>query len=221
MESITSYIHIAFASLITLFPVVNPIGTAFVLNPFFADLSKSEQKIIAKKIALYAFAICFTTLVLGQYILQLFGLSIPVVQLAGGIIICKIGWEFMGDSPQSSTIELKDHNSMSSINNKLFYPITFPTTTGAGTISVLLALTAHSKGNGFTETVVSMSAILLGIIGITFLIYIFYSNTSRILNHWGDTGKNIVNKISAFLVFCVGLEIATTGLFKLIKMLSH
>ena len=221
MEIMNSYINIVLASFITLFPVVNPIGTAFILNPFFNDLSKSEQKSIAKKIAVYAFSICLVTIMLGQYILEVFGLSIPVVQLAGGIMICKIGWEFMGDNPQNSQLEIKDSNSFTLIQNKLFYPITFPTTTGAGTIAVLLALTAHNKGVTYLHTLVNMSAILVAVIVISILIYIFYSNTSRLINYWGATEKNIINKISAFLVFCVGLEIAATGLFNLIKLFSH
>lgn len=221
MEIMNSYINIVLASFITLFPVVNPIGTAFILNPFFNDLSKSEQKSIAKKIAIYAFSICLVTILLGQYILEVFGLSIPVVQVAGGIMICKIGWEFMGDNPQNSQLDIKGSNSFVSIQSKLFYPITFPTTTGAGTIAVLLALTAHNKGVTYLHTIVNMSAILVAVIVISVLIYIFYSNTSRLINYWGATEKNIINKISAFLVFCVGLEIAATGLFNLIKLFSH
>jgi len=217
MEHLNSYINIILSSFITLFPVVNPIGTAFILNPFFNDLSKSEQKSIAKKVAIYAFFICLITLLLGQYILEVFGLSIPVVQLAGGIIICKIGWEFMGDTQEKSELELKGSNSLNSIMKKAFYPITFPTTTGAGTIAVLLALTAHNKGATYLNSLFNISAILIAVIAISILIFIFYSNTTRLLNFFGEAQKNIVNKISAFLVFCVGLEIATTGLFKLIK----
>jgi multiple antibiotic resistance protein len=215
------YINIILSSLITLFPVVNPIGTAFILNPFFADLSKEEQRSIAKKVAIYAFFICLVTLLLGQYILEVFGLSVPVVQLAGGIIICKIGWEFMSDTQQQDGIELKGTDLMETINSKAFYPITFPTTTGAGTISVLLTLTAHNKGSSYVNSLINISAVLIGVLGICILIYIFYSNTTRILNRFGETEKNIVNKISAFLVFCVGLEIASSGLFKLAGNLLH
>ncbi len=217
MEFMHSYINIVLASFITLFPVVNPIGTSFILNPFFNNLTRKEQRAIAWKVTLYAFFICLITIIMGQYILDIFGLSIPVVQLAGGIIICKIGWEFMSDQPENSQLEMKGADPGESIQNKLFYPITFPTTTGAGTISVLLTLTAHNKGATYMRTIVSMSAILVAVLLICLLIFIFYSNTSRLINYWGKTEKNIVNKISAFLVFCVGLEIATTGLFKLIK----
>lgn len=221
MEFINSYISIVLASFITLFPVINPIGTSFLLNPFFSGTDKKEQKIIAKKIAIYAFFICTVTVLLGQYILQIFGLSIPVVQIAGGIIICKIGWEFMSETTSESKIELKGSNSFSSLQNKLFYPITFPTTTGAGTIAVLLTLTAHDRGNTFVHTLINMSAIIVAVIAMCILIYVFYSNTTRFIDRWGDTEKNVVNKLSAFLVFCVGLDISATGVFNLVKLFNH
>lgn len=216
-----SYINIILTALITLFPVVNPVGTAFILNPFFVGLSKEDQRKIGKSVAIYAFSICFVTLILGQYILEAFGLSVPVVQLAGGIIISKMGWEFMSDDQEREKVKLPNVNTFTSLKNKIFYPITFPTTTGAGTISVLLTLTAHNKGTTYLHSLINISAILIAVLAISILIYVFYSNTSRLINYWGETEKNIVNKISAFLVFCVGLEIASNGLFNLIKTFNH
>jgi multiple antibiotic resistance protein len=221
MEIISSYISIVFASFITLFPVINPIGTALILNPFFSGVDKEENKIIAKKVAIYAFCLCVVTVLLGQYILEVFGLSIPVVQFAGGIIICKIGWEFMGDKDEESKNEINNSKLNSSIQNKLFYPITFPTTTGAGTIAVLLTLSAHNKGNTLVHTLINLSAIIVAIMAMCILVYVFYSNTTRIIDRWGNTERNVVNKLSAFLVFCVGLDISANGIYNLIKLFNH
>ncbi|MFA5851250.1 MAG: MarC family protein [Spirochaetales bacterium] len=212
-----SYIKILLSSLITLFPVINPLGTAFILNPFFENLSKNDQKKIAKKVAIYAFSLCFVTLLAGQYILELFGVSVPVVQLAGGILIGKMGWDLTKDDDKQPKAELASSNSFDHLKNKLFYPITFPMTTGAGTISVLLTLSAHNKGTTYVHSLINMSAILIAVIAMCVLIYIFYSSTTRITNRWGRTERNVVNKITAFLIFAYGLEIASNGMFNLIK----
>lgn len=212
-----SYIKILLSSLITLFPVINPLGTAFILNPFFENLSKNDQKKIAKKVAIYAFSLCFVTLLAGQYILELFGVSVPVVQLAGGILIGKMGWDLTKDDDEQPKAELASSNSFDHLKNKLFYPITFPMTTGAGTISVLLTLSAHNKGTTYIHSLINMSAILISVIAMCVLIYIFYSSTTRITNRWGRTERNVVNKITAFLIFAYGLEIASNGMFNLIK----
>ena len=217
-----SFIHLLFIGIIALFPVVNPVGSAFIVSPYFANLSKDEKKRAVKKITLYAFFICIVSLFAGHWILELFGLSIPVIQLAGGIMICKMGWEFLSsdkkpDAPAISVNEEDKTFNYAHIQDKLFYPITFPVTTGAGTISVLFTLSAHSASSDTTHYFINTSALLLAIIVMCVLIYIFYLNTKTIINYLGSNGETIVNRITAFLIFCVGLQIAITGITSLVK----
>jgi len=215
-----SFIHILFIGLIALFPVINPIGSAFIVNPYFVNLSRQQKRNAVKRISLYAFAICAVTLFIGNYILQLFGLSIPVIQLAGGIMICKMGWQFLSREEHLQNVHNKieeigkDHED---IENKLFYPITFPVTTGAGTISVLFTLSAHSHGVDIAHYLLNESAIFLAVIIMCILIYMFYMNTKTLLDYIGKKGEIIINQISAFLIFCVGLQIAVVGLTTLLK----
>jgi len=217
-----TFIHLLFIGFIALFPVVNPIGSAFILAPYFTDLTEGQKRTAVRKITFYAFMICVVALFTGHWILQLFGLSIPVVQLAGGIMICKIGWEFLSSDKESSQTDT-DKNTASSMNgyesiqDKLFYPITFPITAGAGTISVLFTLSAHSAGKTTEDYLIGTGAILLAIIFICALIYIFYLNAKKMIDHLGSKGEMIINRITAFLIFCVGLQIAITGIRSLIK----
>lgn len=216
-----TFIHLLFIGIIALFPVVNPIGSSFIVSPFFAHLEQSEKRSAVRKITFYAFCVCTVALFAGQYILKVFGLSIPVVQLAGGIMICKIGWESLTGDKKINEDEVqagknvKLHNG---IDDKLFYPITFPITSGAGTISVLFTLSAHSAGKDFNANLVNTAAVMLAIVFICILIYIFYLNTKTIINYLGSSGELIVNRISAFLIFCVGLQIAVSGIMSLIKI---
>ena len=217
-----AFIHLLFIGFIALFPVVNPIGSAFILAPYFTDLNDDQKRNAVKKITLYAFCICTGALFTGHWILELFGLSIPVVQLAGGIMICKIGWEFLSsdeekNAPVAKEGEDKKDNAHVSIEDKLFYPITFPITAGAGTISVLFTLSAHSAGHTIKDYLIGTGAILLAIILICALIYIFYLNAKTMIAHLGSKGETIINRITAFLIFCVGLQIAITGIRSLIK----
>jgi multiple antibiotic resistance protein len=215
-----TFIHLLFIGVITLFPVVNPIGSSFIVSPFFAHLTREEKRRSVRKITFYAFTICTVTLFAGHYILELFGLSIPVIQLAGGIMICKLGWESLttnNDNKDNSGDVSRSIEVHKGIDDKLFYPIAFPMTTGAGTISVLFTLSAHSMVTNLNSYLVNTLAILLAIILICILIYIFYLNTKTIINYLGSTGEVIVNRISAFLIFCVGLQIAVSGITALVK----
>jgi multiple antibiotic resistance protein len=217
-----SFIHLLFIGIIALFPVVNPFGSAFMVSPYLTRLNKEEKKTAVQKITLYAFCICTISLFAGHWILRLFGLSVPVVQLAGGIMICKMGWEFLssdkkGDEARAHQAEADKLSGYAYVQDKLFYPITFPVTTGAGTISVLFTLSAHSDRANVADYLINTSAILLAIVFMCALVYIFYLNTKTIINFLGSKGEEIINRISAFLIFCVGLQIAISGITSLVK----
>jgi multiple antibiotic resistance protein len=219
--SIHTFIHLLFTGIIALFPVVNPIGSAFMVNPYLQHLSNEDKKAAVKKITLYAFCVCVVSLLAGHYILELFGISIPVIQLAGGIMICKMGWEFLSaKNDEKSDVDKDDmQNDMgaqSDISNKLFYPVTFPVTTGAGTISVLFTLSAHSKALSINNYLINILAIIAAVLFMCILIYIFYLNTKKIITFLGSSGEKIVNRLTSFLIFCVGLQIAVSGIQTLV-----
>ncbi|MBL4678087.1 MAG: MarC family protein [Mucilaginibacter sp.] len=203
MLSLESFIHLVFTAFIALFPVINPMGSAFIVSPYFEHLSRAEKRKAVGYITFYAFCVCTVALFGGHWILELFGISIPVVQLAGGIMICKIGWEFLSSDQGSDTTDdkVEVHAPVSAYEHlvkKLFYPITFPVTTGAGTISVLFTLSAHGEKFGTKEYYVNIAAVMVAIIALCILIYIFYLNTKTLINYLGSNGENIVNRISAF-----------------------
>ena len=216
-----SFIHLVFLGFVALFPVVNPIGTAFILSPYFSDLSRKERASAVKRVTFYSFIICAITLFIGHWILELFGLSIPIIQLAGGIMICKIGWDFLSsdtqETPAVNSTEKIQLDKIKVIENKLFYPITFPITAGAGTIAVLFTLSAQSADKDLSVYLVNMAALFVSVIGICILIFVFYLNTNRLISYIGTHNEEIINRIIAFLIFCVGLQIAAGGITHLIK----
>lgn len=219
METVLAFSHVVLMAFVTLFSPVNPIGTALIIDPFLHHLKPAERKAAAGKIALYCFIICIVSLLIGGWIFKLFGISLPVVQLAGGLLICHMGWKLLnsdantkGDDNETSAPE-KHHKT----DDILFYPLAFPMTTGAGTIAVLLTLSAHGHRSSWGATVYNDAALALAIFLMSLLIYFCYAYTPALLKRLGRRGEQIVNRLSAFLIFCVGIQIATAGLTHLIK----
>ncbi|RYE05275.1 MAG: MarC family protein [Rickettsiaceae bacterium] len=188
-----SFINLVFIGIIALFPVINPIGSAFIVSPYFLNLNNKEKRKVVQKVCLYAFLICVVSLFAGQWILKLFGISIPIIQLAGGIMICKIGWEFLS-ADKSTQIKVNSAELENADEGLLF------------------TLSAHSATDNMNSYLVNTLALLVSVLVICILIYIFYFNTKTMIHFLGENGENIVNRISAFLIFCVGLQIAFTGL---------
>jgi len=221
-QQFNTFIHLVFIGFVALFPVVNPIGSAFIVSPYFVDISRKERIKYVKKIAIYCFIICAVTVLVGHWILELFGLSIPVIQLAGGIMICRIGWQFLSvddkEVKEKNVADKAETEHGASVESHLFYPITFPITAGAGTIAVLFTLSAQGANADLSVYLLNVCALLVSIIGICILIFIFYLNTNRLISYIGLRNEQIINRFMAFLIFCVGLQIAASGITNLVKL---
>lgn len=220
MDIIFNILNLAFIGFVALFPPVNPIGTALIMDPLLDHLTSIQRKIAAKKIAIYSFTICAVTTIIGSWIFKFFGISIPVVQIAGGILICKMGWQLLSSNndvkPTEETKSPDTNTDMASVNKILFYPLSFPMTTGAGTISVLLTLSAHGHAKKVSDYFINLGALIFAVLLMAILIFLSYAYTPILIKKLGEKGGQIVNRLSAFLVFCVGLQIATSGIMHLI-----
>jgi len=213
------FLQLVFTGFISLFPAVNPVGSAFIVDPLLSGLNLSERKAASKRIAFYCFLICTVSILVGTYIMELFGISIPIVQVAGGLMICRMGWQLLttDDAIKGDKETAHPERKAGDIENILFYPVSFPMTTGAGTISVLLTLSAHGEDNDISKHVVKLGALFIAVLLICLLIYICYTNTPRLIRKLGPRGEQIVNRLSAFLVFCIGMQIASAGIRTLLK----
>ncbi len=214
--SIHQFIYTFLSSLAALFPVINPIGSGFIINGFLKDLDDAERKSAVKRIIVNCLLISIGTLAIGHFIILVFDLSIPVIQVGGGIVICKTAWDWLIDSKSPDDAGEAHESIKMSIKNiegKLFYPIAFPITVGAGSISVIFTLMATSsiKDNTF-NSLINYATICLAILFIMVLLYVFISQGGRITKKLGTSGNMIINKLIAFITFCVGIQIVLNGI---------
>ena len=220
MQDTLYFFHILFAGVIAQFAPVNPIGTALVVEPMLADVKGRERHRVAAKISFYCFALCVGVILVGSWFFKAFGVSLPVVQLAGGLVICHMGWQLLGSDESPSDAQASPQQShKGDIEDKLFYPIAFPMTTGPGSISVLLTLSADAHSGSeptMVEYFTNVMALTLAVGIICLMVYVSYAYAPRFLKRVGARGAMIMNRLSAFLVFCVGLQIAVSGIMHLL-----
>ena len=218
MDEIRVFLHLSVAGIIALFAPVNPVGTALVVNPFFDHLGATARHRAVAKVTVYCLILCITVLFAGSWFFKLFGISLPVVQLAGGIVICHMGWLLLGSdtSASDSSVSQAPAQSPLDLEDKLFYPIAFPMTTGPGTVAVLLTLSANAHATRESTYFANLGALIVAVLITCLMVYICLAYTPAFLKRIGPKGGMVLNRISAFLVFCVGLQIATDGIQNLL-----
>lgn len=218
MSFTLSYLHLVAVGIVTLFAPINPIGTALIMDPLLEGSTWQQRKALSRRIAIYCFLICVVAVFAGTWIFQVFGVSLPVVQIAGGIIICRMGWQLL--SPEHSIKQAKEAakpDEWDNLQQHAFYPLAFPMTAGAGTISVLLTLSARGEGADLIAHFTNLSALVIAISVMCVIIYLSYTYTAAIIRRLGGRAELIINRLSAFLIFCVGLQIGIGGISHYLK----
>jgi multiple antibiotic resistance protein len=201
-----------------LFPVVNPIGTALVLYGMTRGVDDQAWKSMSRRIALYSMFFLSFFFFFGSYILKLFGISIPVVQFSGGIVLALMGWQLLNQNETSKpAAEERLHDADFSIESKAFYPFTFPITIGPGGLAVVLTFSAHLHRGSLLLVTLEQGAAVIGIFLMCVVISLCYRNLKFMTKRFSASGALAIAKICAFFVLCIGVEIAWAGF----RALSH
>jgi multiple antibiotic resistance protein len=195
-----------------LFPEVNPIGTALVLFGMTRGVDDQTWKSMSRKIAFYSFLFLSFFFFFGSYILTLFGISIPVVQFSGGIVLALMGWQLLNqkETSQPASGEGLD-NPRSDIETKAFYPFTFPLTIGPGGMAVVLTFSAHLNRESRLLITMEQGAAVFGIFLMCIVVTVCYRNLKYMTKRFSAAGALALSKILAFFVLCIGVEIAWSG----------
>lgn len=208
----------AFAAL---FPVVNPIGGGIMVNGLFNDLNEDERKTAAKMVFRNCLLIGLGSIVTGHLILLLFGLAVPVIQVGGGILICKTGveWLSQNSAPARVSDETMRKLYVDGVENKLFYPISFPMCMGPGSISVIFTLMANAAVKGsFLQSGINYIVIAVVVLSMVAILYGILLQGKLLTRRLGSSGNMIINKLVAFITFCVGIQIFVTGIAKIFHL---
>jgi multiple antibiotic resistance protein len=197
---------------VALFPLVNPIGTALVLYGMTGRVEARIWRSASRKIALYSFLLLSFFFLFGAYVLKFFGVSVPIVQLSGGLVVASIGWDLLrqNDTDRASPGDQVMVTS-ESLAYKLFYPYTFPTTVGPGSLAVAMTFGANvDRGTPFLATMQRLGA-LAGILAIAVVTGACYARLKWVTEKVSPTGAQALSKIFAFFVFSIGVGIAWAG----------
>ena len=196
---------------VTLFPVVNPIGCA----PLFLGMTQfstdAQRAHLARGVAFNSFFLLLGSLFVGSHVLEFFGISLPVVRIAGGLVVTAFGWKLLNAEPRPSGAEA-EAASAEKQSVDAFYPLTMPLTVGPGSISVAITLgSQRPKAVDLAHLAMLGGAATLGLIVMALTVYLTYRFADTIVTRLGKTGTAVVLRLSAFVMLCIGIQILWGG----------
>jgi len=170
---------------------------------------------LARKIAAYSFAILAVSLLFGTTILGFFGISQVVIQIAGGLILAATGWNLLNQKNDESTGR-ETPATLEDALDRAFFPLTLPITVGPGCISIAITIGAHLRhetGPGLIHGIPRhFIAALLGMFLLCVLVLVCYERADRLTRVLGKSGTSILMRLSAFILFAIGVQILWNGL---------
>ena len=200
-----------------LFPIVNPIGGSPVFLALTTDYTAPARRLLAWRITLNSFILIVLSYLIGTYILAFFGISIPVVQVGGGLVVISSGWALLKQKEPDERGQIQKNMNPADILRRAFYPLTLPLTVGPGTISIAITLGANAPHH-LVGNLVALPSALIGSAVVAATIYLCYGFADRLAAVVGATGMNVILRISSFLLVCIGVQIFWNGASALLKI---
>ncbi len=193
-----------------LLPVVNPPGDAPIFLAMTPGCDEPTRAALAKRIAFYSFALLLGSMLLGSFVLLLFGISIPVVQVAGGAVVCALGWKLLTETPKPADLTMDAAHANLIAFGRAFAPLTMPLTIDAGVISVAITLGAN-HARTFEHALIQVIASVIGAGIISFTILLAYRYAQPVGQRLGHTAMTVLVRLSAFIMVCIGVGISWNG----------
>lgn len=199
-----------------LFSIVNPLSGAIIFHEVTALQTHDQRVTLARRVAVYSMLIMLTALVAGTYILSFFGISMNALRIAGGLVVAVRAYEMLS-APDTTTArkqreaEPVGEAEVEDLGGYAFFPLTLPFTTGPGTIAVAISL-----GTARPDALPAMGAFYAGaglaVLANAVLIWACYTTADRVAAALGNTGRQVVARMAAFLLLGIGVQIAINGL---------
>jgi multiple antibiotic resistance protein len=192
----------AVGTFLALFPIVNPVGGV----PFFFALTsgyeRRDRNRTALKTAFYVFLILVFFLFLGRFVLNFFGLSLPVLRIAGGLIVAHSAWTMVTGE---SRVTPAEGNEAATKQDIALTPMAMPMLSGPGSIGVVMGLAAT------TSNFLSYLGMVIGIAVLALIVFLFLRLGGRLVARLGPTATGAINRIFGFLILAVAVQLIWDG----------
>jgi multiple antibiotic resistance protein len=196
-------------SFFALFPVLNPPAMSPIFLDMTSALADDDRHRLAGLIGKNTFLLLFAVLLAGGWLLKVFGISVPVIRVAGGLLLFNTAWRMLNSEDRFSRAEQDELKAR--MTDRAFFPMTMPVTAGPGSIAV--ALTLVPPGSLLAPaTWLHFAGTACGIGLAALSVFLFYRYSENLLRRMGRAGAQTISKISAFILLAIGVQIVWDGI---------
>jgi multiple antibiotic resistance protein len=219
MESFSLVVKFFLLAFSALLPVINPLGSALVLLGVAGNAPGPVFRKLARKIAVRTTLFLVVVELVGTALLRFFGISLPVVQVAGGLVLATMGWSLLNQEQPAVSADKEQvaEVSFESLQEKIFYPLTFPLTAGPGCIVVMLTLSAQASTARILDEVMTHLGIFLAVMALSMIVFLSYGYAPKITERISPQTAHGILRVIAFVLLCIGVQITWNGVAALLR----
>ncbi len=209
MTGISHFWELILGTVIALLPLINPLASAPTFLAITEGDSPERRRQQLRMACVYMVAILVSFLLGGTFIMGFFGISIPGLRIAGGMLVAGIGSRMLLEPPGGAEPDDAAHAAARAKRDVSFSPLAMPMLSGPGSIAVTI---------GFTSLARHLSdyiAIILGIVVVAFVAYGTLRLSERVVKIIGANGMNALSKVMGFLILCIGIQFVVNGVLNI------
>jgi multiple antibiotic resistance protein len=199
-------VHIS-ATFAALLPITNPFSAAPVFVTVTDGFSEERRLQQARMAAFYMLCVLLGALFAGAMILEFFGITVPIMRIAGGLIIARVGFGMVSPEPEQQ-VSKKSQAEAIKQRDIAFTPIAMPLLSGPGSIAVAISMATHSEG------LLDYGAIGIGIALVCIVCWLVLRSSIKIVEYISSTGMDALTRLMGFILVCIGIQFIATGLYE-------
>ena len=202
----------------TVLPIVNPLATAPMFTTLTHGVDEPTRADLSRRIGPHVAMLLIGATLVGTYVLDFFGISLPIVRVAGGLVVASMAWRMLNaqQAAEGDPDQMAQSVTASNVRIRAFYPLTFPLTCGPGSIAVAITVGASLHTPKVAESLVTFAGGMLGMVLIGVLVALTYRYATRMLRPLGEMGQIVFMRLMAFILLSIGVQIVWDGVSALI-----
>lgn len=204
-------------ALAALLPILNPTATAPIFLGMTEGASPTTRELLARRIARNMFWLLLGAMLVGSYVLEFFGISLPIVRVGGGLIVAASAWRLLTATQATvdSRTELAESFTVDMAKRQAFYPLTFPISCGPGSIAAAITVGVSLSDARLSISLARMGGGVIALLTMGVLLYLAFRYAQQLLKPLGEAGTVIFLRMTAFILLCLGVQIVWDGVYEL------